>query len=407
MGFVTFQRLAEGGNLALGEGESRGYIEVCEGLAVRAYKVTHGKCASAAPNSTLDQARRASIPNLQDASWPTHSHSHNQTHNGSVKAPDIHARRASVLSMHSQPGTPTFYSQQSTAGGVVTEQAACIVDSSAFFIRDEYSGKEVLVFGDVEPDSISLYPRTHIVWAEAALKIAQGHLAAVFIECSYSDSQPDAVLFGHLAPRHLIAELIVLADMVSEKKREIVIGKAGGDQSKAGIKRKRRSLGGGLQSPQPGEDHNLITPGKRSRSRNSAHTLAVRAASPLPEEDGFPDASMAETTPTPGGGGGGDDSARDSALTPSSVQNRDAIATDFESPTRTRFAPEPSPGSRDGPLKGFRVVVIHVKDNMADGPLVGETILEELLDHEEQLAVQGRALGCGFEISQGGSSYWF
>src|ERR1700712_3359528 len=47
VGLVTFQRLTEGGNLALGEGTSRGFIEVCDGLAVKAFKVSHGKCASA------------------------------------------------------------------------------------------------------------------------------------------------------------------------------------------------------------------------------------------------------------------------------------------------------------------------------------------------------------------------
>ena len=245
------------------------------------------------------------------------------------------------------------------------------------------------------------------MWAEAALKIVQGHLAGIFIECSYSDCQPDAVLFGHLAPRHLVAELIVLADMVSEKRRTTQSGKVDGDRSKTGLKRKRKSLGGGVPSPQPVDDL-ITTPGKRSRSRNSAHALALRAASPLPEEE-TPDTPMAESnTPTPGGDSATEHiptSASGRGAQASSSKQRDII--DFESPTRTRFAPEPSPGSRENPLKGLRVVVIHVKDNMADGPLVGETILQELLEYEEQLATQGRALGCSFEVSKKGESFWF
>ena len=91
------------------------------------------------------------------------------------------------------------------------DQKSCVVDSTAFFIRDSQSKREVLIFGDVEPDSISMTPRTHFVWQEAARKIAHGLLGGIFIECSYDDSQADAVLFGHLNPRHLIAELRTLA----------------------------------------------------------------------------------------------------------------------------------------------------------------------------------------------------
>lgn len=44
VGFVTFQRLAEGGNVALGEGGSRGFMEVVEGLGVKGFKISHGHC---------------------------------------------------------------------------------------------------------------------------------------------------------------------------------------------------------------------------------------------------------------------------------------------------------------------------------------------------------------------------
>ena len=36
------------------------------------------------------------------------------------------------------------------------------------------------------------------------------------------------------------------------------------------------------------------------------------------------------------------------------------------------------------PLKGLKVVIIHVKDKLRDGPSAGETILKELLAHEEE-----------------------
>ena len=61
----------------------------------------------------------------------------------------------------------------------------------------------------------------------------------------------------------------------------------------------------------------------------------------------------------------------------------------------------------DSPLKGLRVVVIHVKDTFADGPLVGTQILSQLKEGESALQEQGKGLGCQFEVSRSGESYWF
>ena len=40
-------------------------------------------------------------------------------------------------------------------------------------------------------------------------------------------------------------------------------------------------------------------------------------------------------------------------------------------------------------------------------PLVGDTILRELREGEEKLREAGKGLGCVFEVSRGGESYWF
>ena len=71
------------------------------------------------------------------------------------------------------------------------------VSSSAFFIRNDATGNELLIFGDVEPDSVSLSPRNHVVWDDAAGKVAEGRLKAVFIECSYDDNTRDEDLYGN------------------------------------------------------------------------------------------------------------------------------------------------------------------------------------------------------------------
>ena len=379
VGFVTFQRLTEGGNLALGDGHSRGFIEVCDGLAAKAFKVSHGRCA-ATPYS--DFGRRGSGANMVDpggASQHTHSghvhgyahtqhaqHPHAQQHNTSAKttAP-TEGRRASIFSQPSQPGTPTFYGQQN-------EYLQCVVDSTAFFIRADDTGREILMFGDVEPDSLSALPRTHVVWAEAAPKIAQGILSGIFIECSYSDSQRDAVLFGHLAPRHLNKELETLAEMVAEKRKEA------GD--KASKKRKR-------WSHQHGSEAGPSSTSKMPRNRSH------RADTPGTGSLSMDDLSMSIPHATASG-----HILQDGAITST------PLAMDISvDPLTTRT----SLPQFDGPLKGVRVIVIHMKDTMTDGPLIGESILQELWAHEARLAREGKALGCVFDISTSGASYWF
>lgn len=61
----------------------------------------------------------------------------------------------------------------------------------------------------------------------------------------------------------------------------------------------------------------------------------------------------------------------------------------------------------ESPLKGLKVVVIHVKDTCEDGPLVGDTILRQLEEGEAKMREEGRGLGCSFEVSRSGDAYWF
>lgn len=92
-------------------------------------------------------------------------------------------------------------------------------ESAAFFIRHDPSLREFLFFGDVEPDSVAEKPRTINVWRAAASKIPDT-LSTLFIECSYPSGRPDNILFGHLTPEHLVAELIVLAQEVVAYRRQ-------------------------------------------------------------------------------------------------------------------------------------------------------------------------------------------
>jgi len=55
----------------------------------------------------------------------------------------------------------------------------------------------------------------------------------------------------------------------------------------------------------------------------------------------------------------------------------------------------------ESPLKGLKVVIIHVKEQLNDQPHVGEKILRELKAHEEKAQ-----LGCDFIISSVGQAVY-
>ncbi|KAF2642033.1 hypothetical protein P280DRAFT_397167 [Massarina eburnea CBS 473.64] len=393
VGLVTFQRLAEGGNIALGEGRGRGYIEVCDGLSVRGFKVSHGHCMRGPSH-----VHRGSIPNGPETPGiGIHRASTHHTLDHTMPMADGRDQRSLSFSLPGQsaPGTPLFagnVGEPSRSGSNPTSVNECVIDSTAYFIRTESTPhtptKEVLMFGDVEPDSISLSPRTAHVWAEAAPKIAAGTLAGIFIECSYTNVQTDAVLYGHLAPRHLLAELQNLAEMVKEAKKEHVKEK---EEARKGRKRKRAS---GLAAVDGGEPAR-----KSSRSRTyTAPKDHLHAA----DDDVMPDYAG---SPTSGGRAG--TGAHTPAISVQQPQHPSAPAALNLSCVSAEHSKALLAAAFDVPLKGVKVVIIHVKDSLADGPLVGDGILRELREGEREMAERGKGLGCVFEIAQSGGSYWF
>lgn len=411
VGFVTFQRLKEGGDPMVGEGDGRGYIDVCDGLGAKAFKVSHGVCTKSPPA----HQHRGSVPNIADSN-----------HGGST---DISAQGlARSMSFNQQPqystpGTPgptprqSFHNNQPSPR-IHPQDNSCVVDSTAYFIKDSETGREILIFGDVEPDSLSLTPRNYIIWAEAAKKIASGCLTGILIECSYNDSCADEYLFGHLAPRHLVAELVTLAGMVREAKLHI-----DGDDRQA--KKRKRS---GMTSAEVAR--HAVGESERKRSRS----LASRTVSQNHRRRSEPDHSMPDSSPMqtstgpPSPDAPTSDAGPDAPMSPMSTlqpqlhnNNQNSNNTNHAKP---HYGPngfakastfdvgrsttsEPGGSSWDPPLKGLRVVVIHVKDTFKDGPHVSETISEELNDYEQGLKEEGKGLGCEFVISKSGESYWF
>jgi cAMP phosphodiesterase len=390
VGLVTFQRLAEGGNIALGEGSGRGFIEVCDGIGVKGFKVSHGHCMR------VPGLPRGSIPNLPDTPGLQHlAAAYNQP-----PAADGHDSRLLSFSFPAQsaPGTPGpgGYTDQGRrpSGGASVNSDHCAVDSTAYFIRSESTlttpKREILIFGDVEPDALSVSPRTALIWGEAAPKIAAGILTGIFIEVSYTNAQGDAVLFGHLAPRHLLVELQTLADMVKESRKGHERER---EEARQNRKRKRASKSDGLH----------IDGALSERKAKSMHIIRgidspLAGTTPFTDDETMTDYSRDATgthTPNP------NISAHvhtANASAPSALN----LSTVSAEHSRALLA-----AAFDSPLKGIKVVIIHVKDTLADGPLVGDQILKELKQGEKELQEQGRGLGCVFEISQSGGSYWF
>lgn len=341
-GLVTYMRLVEGGSPALGEGVGKGYMEVSEGLTVKMFGVSHGHCIE------------------------------RHSHRGSASSSRINSTDLSTMSPRGAPGSnaasgPSSVFRSSTlartSGGSQDQESMCVYDSSAYFIRDHVTGKEVLIFGDVEPDSISLSPRNLVIWQEAAPRIASGHLAAIFIECSYDDSQTNDRLFGHLAPRFIIEEMRALASEV-EAARQAPI--------KIETTRKRK--------------RDLDEAVRRAHPAVGRPTLDERPISPKSTRPARSFSGL-ESTPSP-------------MSTPHLATPTAELSLSDLDPTAHLSFPQRPQTIR--PLQGLKVVIIHVKDNFSDEETTDEIILSELLDYETEAQ-----LGCEFVVSRRGESFLF
>ncbi|KIW15043.1 hypothetical protein PV08_07830 [Exophiala spinifera] len=441
VGFVTYRRLIEGGNPRLGSGDSRGYVNVCDGLATKCWGISHGKC----------QRRRVSLSG--------HQHNDSFGYTGDYTFPSRRMSRisdashdyfAAVAQQQQQSHLPSQPYIHGTSAGPMTPGGSGVpptpgpdpnylfepVSSSAFFIRNDATGNEILIFGDVEPDSVSISPRNHVVWEDAAGKIVSSSLKAIFIECSYDDSVRNEDLYGHLCPRHLIAELTFLAKSVINKRKQHADQMTGIDQrtqstapvvpdmtmrqppSPTDLRRKRKravtSLNGestlvptleieeptnfdgtasGLPSTGP-STANTGYVGTRATSHTHLHQHSRRKTS----REVNSHSSTASVPLTPGG-----------RAKPASIQASPRSPTTVYSSSASQghghggqSSSGPLPREKlGGPLKGITVHVIHVKDTLMDGPSPGDVILGQLRAQGEEIE-----LGVEFNVTHCEDSIW-
>lgn len=431
-GLFTYMRLNEGGSPAMGNID--GYLEFSEGLAVKVWSVSHGHNIEKQPHrgsgsntryGSLDATSGPMLGFNTGMLSPRSIAHHNaspglasffQQHQMSL----AHERANSMLPGSGAASGVRGSSGIALSGGHSPVDNFCVYDSSSYFIRDVDTGIEVLIFGDVEADSISMHPRNLNIWQEAAPKIVMGTLKAILIECSYDDSRPVDRLFGHLTPSFLIQELTVLADEVKGAKARIAMDKDQQD-NRRGSKRKRDT-----------HDESTLA-GRRRVTRAALRDSHSNANSTGPAAGGNTPEPVSPRTIKGHGGGGSvcsgsqpqlqrDSSAGESSTLLSQPVAQLSLRGELE---RTYTASSnPSPGSSvthppgaaaalaaaqrarvaqaDVPqLGGIKVVIIHMKDTMDDEPPIGQNILEELNEHEADMDTP---LGCEWVISEVGQS---
>ncbi|KAI0110390.1 cAMP phosphodiesterase class-II [Nemania sp. FL0031] len=335
-GLVTYMRLVEGGSPALGEGDGKGYLEISDGLGVKIFSVSHGHCIEKHPHRGSSASSRF----------------------GSFDASSLAASPRAAPGSTAASGPPPLF-RNSAAG--LEKESICVYDSSAYFIRDNATGREVLMFGDVEPDSISLSPRNMGIWQEAAPRIATGSLAAIFIECSYDDSQSDDRLFGHLTPRYLIREMQALAAVVEMAQQTPAKLDWTKKRKRVTIDTSRKADGASMVE---GDDH-PVSPKSTRPTKKGPSSL-------------------------PGAEHGGVDMPQ--IVTPTvELPLRDYEVSAMPVAQAPQFA---------NVLQGLKVVIIHVKDKLTDGEDPRDAILAQLLEAEKKAQ-----LGCEFIVSRSGQSF--
>lgn len=286
------------------------------------------------------------------------------------------------------PYTPHPLGSLSSTGG--KDSAWATVESSAFFIRDGLTGSEIIVFGDIEPDSVSLEPRNKRVWEIAAPKVASGSLRAIFIECSYNDSVDDSSLYGHLCPRHLIAELKVLA-------AKVVDAQQADGRRRSNNKRKRNDSdsadGGGSEQVSPRSKRPVPHVPANSCIGDDCIQALMSAQSTQPRYNNSSDVNARESQPH----------ERTPSITEfintgdANTRTNARWTSEDSSDSTTTRPPPPSPP----PLAGLSVYIIHIKDTLTDGPHPGEQILQELRAQSEEAG-----LGCEFFVPKQGEGIW-
>lgn len=262
-------------------------------------------------------------------------------------------------------------------------------------------------------DSLSLSPRNHPAWDEAATRFHKGLLDTIFIECSYDSCQPDKALFGHLSPPHLLGELQVMAERV------VVLRAQEEKERREKLKRKRMNQGledivtENLASfSDSGRDYDYEPKGlgivyqtgrkngDRRCSKSSRHAPKVDLKNDMDYDENY----LSPTSQSsPGAMADGEVAHNELDLFNMAVGQRTPEPTtppDLDS--LPSLASIPVGLLEHGPLTGLHLVITHVKDTLEDDVDVAGNILTSL-----EMLEMDRKLGCTFSLSEQGSTFYF
>ncbi|CCH43598.1 3',5'-cyclic-nucleotide phosphodiesterase 1 [Wickerhamomyces ciferrii] len=89
--------------------------------------------------------------------------------------------------------------------------------STSFLIKDLNKNQYILIFGDVESDKNSKFPKNKFIWESISDLITTGRLKSIIIECSTPNLPDQEPRFGHLTPDSLIDELKILQNIILNK----------------------------------------------------------------------------------------------------------------------------------------------------------------------------------------------
>ncbi|KAK6331921.1 3',5'-cyclic-nucleotide phosphodiesterase pde1 [Orbilia javanica] len=342
VGFLTYQRLVDA---SVVDGKIE-YRKIVPGLSVQAWPVSHGHCM------------------------------HKHTHRGSD---------AAIIATDDGPPQKCVF--KPSAFRSATWQKKCVYDSSCFFIRDDYTSKEIMIFGDVEPDSVSISePRRNVyIWNYAAEKVHNGVLEAIFIESSYDITQKDEFLYGHLTPKHIVEELQVLASKVLlQKEREA---------RRYSVPKRRRTNNGYAERPQSllhvdPFDTDYLQP--LSQYNSDCESDVPRSPTDV---EGLATASSTNIRRSSSGKRRREDDDDQPEYTSVPIQNVSPISMISNTGGQV---------DTSLPLKGLKIVIIHIKDDFDDDKDVRQSILANLKRLGEKAG-----LGCEFELAENGGSMFF
>lgn len=113
-------------------------------------------------------------------------------------------------------GTPFTIEGANFIGTIYELSHVNPLKSSAILVENDSNA--VLYFGDTGADRIEGTKNLTTIWKAISPKIKSGKLKTLMLEVSFSNSQPEKLLFGHLTPKLINEELGELEKQVGKSK---------------------------------------------------------------------------------------------------------------------------------------------------------------------------------------------